>query len=90
VNLGYIARHLAMLNVQCDRCGRKGRYRTDKLLAKYGAESSREEFQNDLTRDCPGKKDIHWPFGKCFPAFPDKKSPAGAGPSDYSDDERLA
>ena len=32
ITLGYIAEHLPMLNVQCDRCGRQCRYSTAKLV----------------------------------------------------------
>jgi hypothetical protein len=73
--LGYIAKHLPMLRVECDRCGRKGRYRTDKLLEKYGVDATLQPFQEDLTRDCPHKQDKHYPYGKCFPAFSDLRTP---------------
>ena len=39
ITFGEIAETLSMLNVVCDRCGRRGRYRLDKLIAKYGAGS---------------------------------------------------
>src|SRR6185437_16294769 len=72
--LGYIAEHLLMLNVHCDRCGRHGRYRTAKLVEKYGADANVQPFQEDLTRDCPHKHDKHYPYGKCFPAFPELRT----------------
>jgi hypothetical protein len=74
VTIGYIAEHLTMLGVQCDRCGRKGRYRTDKLLQEYGPESTLQPFQEKLTADCPHKNDPGYPFGKCAPLFPDLRT----------------
>jgi hypothetical protein len=74
VNIGYIAQHLQMLGVQCDRCGRKGRYSTAKLVAKYGADATLQPLQEELTADCPHKHDVHWPFGKCAPLFPDLRT----------------
>ena len=34
VSLGEVAERLRMLRVECDRCGRKGRYSTAHLVAK--------------------------------------------------------
>jgi hypothetical protein len=56
------------------RCGRHGRYRTDKLLAKYGPDETLQPFQEELTRDCPHKRDLRLPFGKCAPLFPDLRN----------------
>jgi hypothetical protein len=44
-----------MLNVQCDRCGGHGRYRTAKLVEKHGDDATVQPFQYDLTKDCPHK-----------------------------------
>jgi|KBSMisStaDraftv2_1062788.scaffolds.fasta_scaffold330900_1 hypothetical protein len=57
ITFGEIAETLSMLNVVCDRCGRRGRYRLDKLIAKYGAGSHVQPLQEDLTKDCPEKHD---------------------------------
>lgn len=72
VTLGEIAERLPMLWVQCDRCGRAAKYRTDKLVAKYGADASIEPFQNDITRDCPKRQDPNIELGNgCAPLCPD-------------------
>jgi hypothetical protein len=71
ITFGEIAEHLPMITVQCDRCGRHGRYRADILIAKYGAGASTTPLQNDLTKDRPEKNDPHYPFGKCAPMMPD-------------------
>ena len=57
ITFGLIARALPMLSVQCDRCGRHGHYRVDKLIEKYGADSDVGPFQRDLTEDCAQKND---------------------------------
>jgi hypothetical protein len=51
LSIGEIAEHLPMLTVQCDRCGRAGRYSTAKLVEQYGAEATVQPFEDDLTRD---------------------------------------
>ena len=72
VTLGEIGKTLPMLRVVCDRCGREGRYRTAKLIAKYGAGASVAPFQDDLTRDCPKRNDPKIVLGHgCAPLFPD-------------------
>lgn len=61
-----------MLRVACDRCGRSGRYRTDKLFAKYGADATVQPFQEDITRDCPRRHDHALELGTgCAPLMPD-------------------
>ncbi|HVA12651.1 MAG TPA: hypothetical protein VNF99_05345 [Stellaceae bacterium] len=70
--LGEIAAKLRMLRVECDRCGRTRRYKTDKLIAKYGAGASIQPFQDDFTRDCPRRDDSMFELGKgCTPLCPD-------------------
>lgn len=72
VTLSEIAARLPMLRVRCDRCGREGKYRTDKLVAKYGADASIEPFQNEITQDCPKRHDAKIELGKgCAPLCPD-------------------
>lgn len=71
ITFGEIAAHFAMLDVKCDNCGRHGRFRTSKLVAKYGAGASVQPLQDDLRRDCPDRDDPRWPYGKCAPLMPD-------------------
>lgn len=72
VTLAEIAEYLPILRVVCDRCGRRGRYRTDKLVAKYGADASIQPFQDDITRDCPKRNDPTIELGRgCAPLCPD-------------------
>ena len=71
ITMGEIAETQAMLIVQCDRCGRHGRYNTARLVEKYGADANVQPLQDDLTRDCPEKIYARYPFGKCAPMMPD-------------------
>jgi len=72
IPLGDIAAKLTLLRVQCDRCGRAGQYRTDRLVARYGADESIGPFQDDITRDCPRRRDPLIELGKgCAPLCPD-------------------
>lgn len=50
-----IAGRTAMLVVDCRRCPRKGRYRLDKLIARYGLDEPVATFVDSLTADCPHK-----------------------------------
>jgi hypothetical protein len=31
---------LDVLNIECDKCGRRGRYRLDRLIERYGLDAS--------------------------------------------------
>ena len=44
---------LDVRNVECDKCGRKGRYRLDWLIARYGIDAKLFEWTDDITPDCP-------------------------------------
>ena len=72
VSLGEIAAKLRVLRIECDRCGRFGRYRTDKLVARYGGDASIEPLQDDITADCPRRRDATIELGAgCAPLCPD-------------------
>ena len=51
ISLGEIADRLPMLVIQYRMCRHRDQYRTDKLVAKYGAGSSIEPFQVNVTKD---------------------------------------
>jgi hypothetical protein len=52
ITLGEIAARTSVLEVACSRCERRGRYRLDKLIARYGDGEAREMIP-ELTADCP-------------------------------------
>jgi hypothetical protein len=72
VSLGEIATKLRILHIRCDRCGRAGRYSTRRLVREYGADTSIEPLQNDMTADCPRRTDPEVELGAgCAPLCPD-------------------
>ncbi|HWE72323.1 MAG TPA: hypothetical protein VG328_04130 [Stellaceae bacterium] len=71
ITLGEIAAKLRMLHVTCDRCGRADRYGIARLVKEYGAESSIQQFQDDITRDCVTRGDPTIALGSRCELCPD-------------------
>jgi hypothetical protein len=53
VLLGQVAARLPVLDVACNRCGRGGRLRTDRLLADHGPAMPMLELRRVIAADCP-------------------------------------
>jgi hypothetical protein len=53
VTLGEIAGRLAMLEVACDRCERRGRLRVARLIEQHGADARLPDLPHVLAGDCP-------------------------------------
>jgi hypothetical protein len=51
--LGEIAGQIAMLEVACAKCDRKGRYRLSRLIAEQGADRGIPDWLETLRRSCP-------------------------------------
>jgi len=49
-----IAGKLDALNTECDRCGRRGRYRLHRLIERYGIDAKVFEWSDEITADCRG------------------------------------
>ena len=45
-----------MLNVDCDKCGRRGRYRLHRLIERYGIDAKLFDWFDEITADCPRKQ----------------------------------
>ena len=56
LTLGEIRHRLTMLDVRCDRCHRMGRLRTERLIAKYGADTRLPDLRTELAGACPNNK----------------------------------
>ena len=41
-----------MIRLECSKCGRFGRYRIDKLIAKYGPDIALPDLRHELAQ-CP-------------------------------------
>jgi hypothetical protein len=52
----YSVGKLEVLNVECDKCGRRGRYRFDRLIERYGIDAKLFEWSDEITTDCPRKQ----------------------------------
>ena len=47
---------LDVLNVECDKCGRRGLYHLDRLIERYGIDAKLFDWSDDITADCPRKQ----------------------------------
>jgi hypothetical protein len=47
---------LDALNIECDKCGRRDRYRLDRLIARYGIDAKLFDWSDEITADCPRKQ----------------------------------
>jgi hypothetical protein len=48
-----VAARLAVLEVACNRCDRRGRLRTERLLAEHGPDLPMPELRRIIAADCP-------------------------------------
>jgi hypothetical protein len=46
---------LEVLYLHCEKCGRKGKYRIDRLVEKRGANAKLIDWLDEVTADCPRK-----------------------------------
>jgi hypothetical protein len=53
VTLGDIADRLAMLDVACSKCDRRGRLSVAKLIAEHGSDMRLPDLRERLAGDCP-------------------------------------
>jgi hypothetical protein len=63
---------LAVLRVECDKCGRSGRYRVTTLAKTIGWDGRLTDWLYDLTKDCPRKcsPSLSEPCGAHCPDLP--------------------
>src|SRR5215469_215391 len=47
---------LAVLRIICDKCGRSGQYRVDRLITRYGIDAKLFEWSDEPAADCPSKQ----------------------------------
>ncbi len=52
VSLGELADRLDVLEVQCTKCDRGGRYRTGSLVERYGADFAGPDLRDKLSANC--------------------------------------
>jgi hypothetical protein len=56
--------------LRCERCGRKGRYRLQSLIAERGGDASVVDWLAELTADCSRKQAQNW-NDRCAARCPD-------------------
>jgi hypothetical protein len=61
---------LGVLNVECDKCGRRGRYMLARLIARYGLDAKLFERSDEITADCPRKHSSNL-YDQCGARCPD-------------------
>jgi hypothetical protein len=54
--LGSLVGRLDVLRVECQQCGRFGRYDVAKLVERHGARYLLTNWLHERTRDCPNKQ----------------------------------
>jgi hypothetical protein len=54
--LGSLVGRLDVLRVECQQCGRFGRYDVAKLIAQHGRGYRLTDWLHERTRDCPNKQ----------------------------------
>jgi hypothetical protein len=47
---------LTVLRVECEKCGRSGQYRLDRLIVRNGIEATLLGWSDEITADCPRKR----------------------------------
>ena len=53
VTLGEIAGEIMMLEIACNHCDRRGRYRVARLIEQHGADMGLPALRGILAADCP-------------------------------------
>jgi hypothetical protein len=55
ITLGDLIGKLGELRIECPKCGRSGRYRLARLIARYGRNEKLFRWIDEITADCPRK-----------------------------------
>jgi hypothetical protein len=53
INFGDIVRKLDVPRVECDKCGRAGRYRVDRRIERYGIDAKLFDWSDEITAESP-------------------------------------
>jgi hypothetical protein len=61
---------LDVLEIACDKCGRKGRYAVARLVEQRGSDAKVVDFLAEITADCP-KKQARNTSDQCAARCPD-------------------
>jgi len=61
---------LDVLNVECDKCGRRGRYHLHRLIERYGIDTQLFDWSVEITADCPRRHSKNF-YDQCGVRCPD-------------------
>jgi hypothetical protein len=61
---------LEMLNVECEKCGRRGRYRLDRPIERYGIDAKRLDWEPGAARPRKRAKNLNAQCGARCPDPP--------------------
>ena len=50
---------LDVLNVECDKCARQGRYHLDRLIERHGIDAKLFDWTDEIAADCPRKQTMN-------------------------------
>lgn len=64
-----------VVRIACDHCGRKGQYRRDGLIARFGAAAPLPDVLNDIAA-CPRVRDCSNPCGAHYPDLAGQRPPS--------------
>jgi len=67
--LGAIETQFTMLEICCDRCGRRGRLKASRLASIYGRKILLPDLAMRLADECPKRHSSI--YERCSPYFPD-------------------
>ena len=56
ITFSYLIGKLDVLQVACDKCGRKGRYAVARLIEQRGPDAKVIDWLAEITADCPKKR----------------------------------
>jgi len=56
ITVGDLVGRLEYLTLECEKCGRRGRYRVARLVEQHGPDHKLTDWQWQLTADCPRRQ----------------------------------
>jgi hypothetical protein len=59
-----------VLRIICDKCGRSGQYRLDRLIMRYGIDAKLFDWSDEITADFPRKHSGNL-YDRCGARCPD-------------------
>jgi len=71
ITFGDLVGKLGRVRIGCAKCGRRGQYRLAVLIGKYGRDKKLFAWIDELTANCPHKKNPRSPCDARCPDLPE-------------------